>query len=74
MKKKILWSDETLFLWVLRTSDWVLWRTYKWLSTDGPQQTWQSLRWSKENKGKKTKQKNADVQSLLHHTQKDQRL
>ncbi len=46
--------------------------TYKWLSTDGPQPTWQSLRWSKEKNGKiKT---NADVQSLLHHTQKDLRL
>ncbi len=30
--------------------------TYKWLSTDGPQTTWQSLRWSKEKNGKKTKQ------------------
>ncbi len=30
--------------------------TYKWLSTDGPQPTWQSLRWSKEKTGKKTKQ------------------
>ncbi len=30
--------------------------TYKWLSTDGPQPTLQSLRWSKEKKGKnKTK-------------------
>ncbi len=49
--------------------------TYKWLSTDGPQPTWQSLRWSKEKKGKKTKQKkNADVQRLLHHTPKDLRL
>ncbi len=28
--------------------------TYKWLSTDGPQPTWQSLRWSKEKNGKKT--------------------
>ncbi len=26
--------------------------TYKWLSTDGPQPTWQSLRWSKEKNGK----------------------
>ncbi len=30
-----------------------LWRTYKWLSTDGPQPTWQRLRWSKEKNGKK---------------------
>ncbi len=29
--------------------------TYKWLSTDGLQPTWQSLRWSKEKNGKKKK-------------------
>ncbi len=27
--------------------------THKWLSTDGPQATWQGLRWSKEKNGKK---------------------
>ncbi len=30
----------------------IFWEAYKWLSTDGPQPTWQSLRWSKEKNGK----------------------
>ncbi len=45
--------------------------TYKWLSTVGPQPTWQSFRWSKEKNGNKT---NADVPSLLHYTEKYPRL
>ncbi len=43
--------------------------TYKWLSNDGPQPTWDDL---KRRMAKK--QTNADVQILLHHTQKDLRL
>ncbi len=46
--------------------------TCKWLSTDGPQPTCQSLRWSKVKNGQK--KKNADVQNLLHPGQKDLRL
>ncbi len=46
--------------------------TYKWLSTDGPQPTWQSLRWSKEKNGKKKQMRMCKACCII--PQKDLRL
>lgn len=45
---------------------------WKWLSTNGPQATWQSLRGSAEKDGRKSL--NPRVQSLSRHNRKDSRL
>ena len=46
--------------------------TWKWLSTDGPHPTWQSLRGTAEKNGRNSP--NPGVQSLSHRTQEDSRL